>query len=303
MRTALASLSLFIVACTTSNPWFVVDDGQDARTSTGATSMSGTSSSASDGTGIEPTTGRPTDTSATSDTAADTTAVTSTTDASATTQAIDTSTSGSSSAGDSSSDGTTAASNTGGTTDGTTGDPPIEPYYLLYPLCVAKETEWLGGAQADTVLECKANNKPPEAFQQPKVQGLLGSTLEDVLELAPSLEPAGAVVGTFGPFTLVGGEQGDAQFFTGLTCASSEAVGSCNANASAWVVFNGNELMTTSKALKNGLATSITIPLKDIPGVNSGEPFQLVLRADVGDAAHIEDRVWFIKPRIRPPGG
>jgi hypothetical protein len=116
------------------------------------------------------------------------------------------------------------------------------------------------------VLECKANNKPPEAFQQPKVQGLLGSTLEDVLELAPSLEPAGAVVGTFGPFTLVGGEQGDAQFFTGLTCASSEAVGSCNANASAWVVFNGNELMMTSKALKNGLATSITIPPEGHPG-------------------------------------
>ena len=289
MRTALASLSLFIVACTTSNPWFVVDDGQDARTSTGATSMSGTSSSASDGTGIEPTTGRPTDTSATSDT----TAVTITTDASASTQAIDTSTSGSSSAGDSSSDGTTAASSTGGTTDGTTGDPPIEPYYLL------KETEWLGGAQADTVLECKANNKPPEAFQQPKVQGLLGSTLEDVLELAPSLEPAGAVVGTFGPFTLVGGEQGDAQFFTGLTCASSEAVGSCNANASAWVVFNGNELMTTSKALKNGLATSITIHLKDIAGVNSGAPFEIVLQ----NRYKIRDNREIAPPRIRPPGG
>ena len=303
MRTALASLSLVIVACTTSNPWFVVDDGKDGKTSTGATSMSGTSSSASDGTGIEPTTGRPTDTSATSDT----TAVTITTDASASTQAIDTSTStstsGSSSAGDSSGDGTTAASSTGGTTDGTTGDPPIEPYYLLYPLCAVEETEWLGGAQADALLECKENNKPPEAFQQPKVQGLLGITLKDVLELAPSLEPAGAVFGTFGPFMLEGAQQGDAQFFTGLTCASSEAVGSCNANASAWVVYNKQEVMKVSKALKNGLATNIIIHLKDIAGVNSGAPFEIVLRADVGDAADPQDRVWFIDPRIRPPGG
>ena len=313
MRTILGFLSLVLAACSTSNPWFEIDDGQFGQTSTGSgstvtsmtsmTSMtSPTGSSATDDTSVDPTTGQP------ATVTSDATGVTSTTDASSSTQPVEpsTSSSGSSGAGDtdSSSSGTTAAdSSTGDTTDSTTGEPPIEAYYLLYPLCPVKETEWTAGPKADLPLMCMETGMAPEVLQQPLVMGLFNLKISDVLELAPSLEAQGSVVGAFGPFVLTAAQQLDAELFTGVLCASSNAVGACEAVGSIWVRTGGKDLMKVIKPVKNGGVTNLSILLYTIPGINNGDPFEVYLRADVGAEPNIEDRLWFVNPRIRPQSG
>ena len=304
MRPVLASLVLVLTACTTNNPWFVIDDGPDGDISTGpgATVTGSTSSSVTDGTGPGPTTGRPTtDTS-------DATSVAVTSDASSSTEPIDpsTSSSGSSETGDpGSSSGTTAAdSSTDGTTDGTTGEPVIGAYYSLYPLCPVKETVWSAGVKGDMVIPCLMEaGEAPEVLQQPEVIGFLPGELPNALEVAPNLDAEGAIVGVFGPFTLEGAQQLEAQLLTGLLCATTDKVGSCAVNATVWVRSNGQDWLKTSKQVTNGVATNIILTLYTIPGVNSGDPFEVYLRADVGAKPDIEDRLWFIDPRISPPGG
>jgi hypothetical protein len=317
MRTALVSLSFVIAACSTTNPWFFVDDRPDGDSSTepGVSSTSATSSTLTEGTGTAPTTGSPATSTTGPDPTTDATSVTSVTDASSSTQSVEPSTStssaGTSGVGDTStsSGGETTAADastgdtTGDTTDSTTGEPVVKPYYSLYELCPDKETEWLGGVDGNKVLQCVDPKTVPAAFQQPMVIGLLGSELFNVLQLAPSIEKGGAVMGTYGPFMLTDAEQQDAELFTAATCATSQAVGSCQMLASVWLGYKGQPLMQIDKPVMNGQVMTFLIKLWQIPGVNAGEPFEVILRAEVGDVAHAEDRLWFVNPRIRPPGG
>jgi len=307
MRPALVSLSFVFAACSTSNPWFLVDDRPDGDSSSGpgSSGTSATSSTLTEGTGTAPTTGSPATSTTGPDPTTDATSVTSITDASSSTQSVEPSTSDSSGAGDtstSSSGGETTAadSSTGETSDSTTGDPVIEPYYSLYALCPDKETEWYGGAKADEPLACIDPMMVPAAFQKPKVKVFNNLELFGALELAPNLEPGGAVVGIFGPFTLTPEQQSDAELFTALACASSEIVGSCAVNASMWIDYKGQQLMLLTKPVKNAELSNMLIKLWQIPGINAGDPFEVSLRADFGDVADPQDRVWFINPRIRP---
>jgi len=303
MRSALVFLALALPACTTDNPWFHLDSGQDSRGSTGV-GPGGTSTSTSTSTSTgDAETGLTTAQPSTEPTVAS--AVTEVTgDVSSATDPVATASTGSGESGDSDSGETTVvAASTGDTGDSTTGEPAVAVYHELYPLCPAADTDWLAGAEANVKILCAEQGAAPEVFQRPMVKGLLDVELFKVLELVPSLEVKGAVLGVFGPFALTPAQQLDAELFTGLTCATAKNVGACDANASVWVRHKGQDWMLTSKPVKNGVATNILIKLWQIPGVNSGDAFEVFLKADVGVAPSAEDRLWFINPRIRGPGG
>lgn len=297
MRTALALLSLVLAACTLDNPAFFIGQTSDTKTSTGPDqpTTSATSSIATDPTGPDSSTGP---------------AATTTADTSSSTQHVDpstsTSTSGSTGTGDTGGTvgtvGTTLDPSTGDTTDSTTGEPPEEVYYALYPLCPTPQAEWYGGAAADSPVPCAASGQAPEVIPLPMTKGLFDVELSDVLELAPSLEPGGAVVGVFGPFMLTAPQQLDAELFTAVMCATNQQVGSCTARASAWVRTGGQDWMKMSTQVKNGQVVAFVVKLFEIPLVNMGDGFEIYLQADVDGDPHVEDRVYFVNPRIRQKG-
>jgi hypothetical protein len=303
----LALLSLALAACSHDNPYFMVDS---AGAGAGATTEAGTTA---DGTTADGTTG-PTPTSTSGEPGpgpgggeADTTeGIDSSTGAGGSTTTTtgmhaETGESGGSTTGE---DGSTAGSTDESTGVGSTGAVMCEidedAYVELYPLCDAPATEWNAGVSRQSQVACNAASDGAEVLQRAVVAVPMGDEVCDVLELAPSVEPGGKIVGEFPGLTLTMDQDADATLFAEVVCATEDEVGECEVKVTLWVEVSGLMQMPQTRTVTNGAVEAIEINVWQIPGLDAGEPFSVLMQATVGSEVSAEDRVYVIAPRIRP---
>jgi hypothetical protein len=313
--------ALLLAACQVQNPVFMVGTAGDADgTSSGApqTSTSGpgtTSAGPTSETGPLPVTS--------SEPAMTTTTTSPDTEATA---AVDPSTTSGTTGGESTSTGAGESTSTGegststgegstsagesSTGESSTGAEECDygdvVYQKLYPLCDAPGTTWTGGAGGDSYpVTCGSKALPAQALVHEQVlAGPFDLEFCEVYELAPEPKVGGYVKGVFTDLTLAPNQGMDAEFFTAVLCVESEANGTCNVQATAYVSFPGMQMvLPVSKQVANLGTAALIIPIYMIPGLSEGQAFNLHLTLSVNGQADMMDRAYFIAPRIRKKGG
>ena len=260
---------VLLAGCSRDNPWFYLDQDDEA-TSTAAATSDGTPGDAASTAGIEDTTGTTTDaaeaTSGDSEAVVDTdTDATSTTTGETTTGVADT--------GGTADTGTTGET---GMVDTTDGDPiEGEVWHDLWDLCFDSATDWQAYGLQAGALKCDTDFNNPEQWAGWLPPALYMNKLElQVLGIVPAVGFGNSITGTYQGLTLTQAKTPHLRTIVGCPIGPPmcEIMGNIRVEQDGATVVGIKDF-----SLGPNSSTSIDIDLSPYPMLLNGKPFSVVL--------------------------
>ena len=260
-----------LAGCSRDNPWFYLDQDDEA-TSTAAATSDGTPGDAASTAGIDDTANTPETADTTDATSGDSEAVidtdaTSTTTGETTTGVADT--------GGASDTGATGMTGETGMVDTTGGDPSEgKVWHDLWALCSANATDWQAYGIKPGGLACDMDfNKPEQWAGWFSPAFYMGEWVPQVLGIVPAVGQDNHITGTYGGLTLT--QAKTPHLRTIVACPLNPPM--CAIKGNIHVEQNGVTVVGEEDIyLGPGASTAIDIDLTPYPKLLDGTPFSVV---------------------------